>query len=288
MQIKASERILSAYSARLGATKPAVYSRTNIATSIELQSTQRTAPSGHFFQVSNFKVGSGSAKKWPGVILNLTDLVPPELIIENFITKYSVLNFPSLARRSGNVAELSAINDVIKRWTAIKDSQGPAANNTLSFREGVMGTGGRCAPSERAREGPRPKWEASVLQRASSWVNTLLPSGNAFSTKPCVRPGGTFLPQHEREGQREEREPGSQCCPWSVGVSSRHCGWKRKQSRATIRWDTDMEARSAQQRELLRPEDRTENMHTHIPAHQTHCIHAHTINATWHTTHTRA
>lgn len=27
-------------------------------------------------------------------------------------------------------------------------------------------------------------------------------------------------------------------------------------------------------------------MHTHIPAHQTQCIHAHTINATWHTTHT--
>lgn len=49
------------------------------------------------------------------MISNLTDLVPPELIIENFITKCSVLNFPSLARRSGNVAELSAINDVIKR-----------------------------------------------------------------------------------------------------------------------------------------------------------------------------
>lgn len=48
------------------------------------------------------------------MISNLTDPVPPELIIENFITKLCVLNFPSLARRSDNVAELSAINDVIK------------------------------------------------------------------------------------------------------------------------------------------------------------------------------
>lgn len=59
-----------------------------------------------------------AAKKWPGVILNLTDHVPPELITENFITKRGVLNFPSLARRSGNAADLSAINDVIKaiKW----------------------------------------------------------------------------------------------------------------------------------------------------------------------------
>lgn len=54
-----------------------------------------------------------TAKKWPMVHSNLTDLVPPDLIMGNFITMCSVLNFQSLARRWGNVAELRAINDVI-------------------------------------------------------------------------------------------------------------------------------------------------------------------------------
>ena len=54
-----------------------------------------------------------TAKKWPAVHSNLTDLVPPELIMGNFITKFSVHHFQSLARRWGNVAELRAINDVI-------------------------------------------------------------------------------------------------------------------------------------------------------------------------------
>ena len=45
---------------------------------------------------------------------NLTDPVPPELITVDFITKYPLLNFQSLAKRTGNAAALSAINGTIK------------------------------------------------------------------------------------------------------------------------------------------------------------------------------
>lgn len=36
---------------------------------------------------------------------------------------------------------------------AIKDSQGPAANNALQFGEGATGTGGRRAPGEQHERG---------------------------------------------------------------------------------------------------------------------------------------
>lgn len=52
--------------------------------------------------------------KWPEVISNLTDPVPPELITVNFITKYPLLNFQSLAKHTRNAAALSAINGIIK------------------------------------------------------------------------------------------------------------------------------------------------------------------------------
>ena len=45
---------------------------------------------------------------------NLTDPVPPELITVDFITKYPLLNFQSLAKHTGNAAALSAINGTIK------------------------------------------------------------------------------------------------------------------------------------------------------------------------------
>lgn len=70
------------------------------------------------------------------MISNLTDPVPPELITVNFITKYLLLNFQSLAKRMRNAAALSAINGTIKSRRGLFNTQEPAVNTsfTLSYR----------------------------------------------------------------------------------------------------------------------------------------------------------
>ena len=81
-----------------------------------------------------------AAEKAPAVISDLTEPVPTGLITGSFITKCSVLNFQSSAGRRGNVAELSAINDVIKspEWP-LKSLKERAANRVSPGR--VQGQG---------------------------------------------------------------------------------------------------------------------------------------------------
>lgn len=74
------------------------------------------------------------------MISNLTDPVPPELITVNFITKYLLLNFQSLAKRMRNVAALSAINGTIKSSRGLFNTQEPAVNTgfMLSYRQSCV------------------------------------------------------------------------------------------------------------------------------------------------------
>lgn len=71
--------------------------------------------------------------EWPEVISNLTDPVPPELITVNFITKYPLLNFQSLAKRTRNAAALSAITGIIKAVEGCFKTQEPAVNRGSMF-----------------------------------------------------------------------------------------------------------------------------------------------------------
>lgn len=147
------------------------------------------------------------------MISNLTDPVPPELITVNFITKYLLLNFQSLAKRMRNAAALSAINGSIKSRRGLFNTQEPAVNTgfTLSYRRSRgKGPGLGDFPTKRVNASLSLRQSWSFFCSAQTPYKRLASCPSSYSTSglsPFVLESNTASSSSHQCGRRTRAVP---------------------------------------------------------------------------------